>query len=250
MLNFNDMNAVLKSKENEHKEDIRFLEHLVSFEKIINDLLSHKSKLDLGYATEHLNISVEAMNKVYEQFQKELANIQYKTDQLVKKLTFEDDLSEHLAKAIICGLFTAVTGVDHYDKYKTIDKSEGYTLPKRYMEKLKAIKATNYLHSGKYTVKYLNDSLERQMNDILLSDKKKKEFAAEKNLNKLQKAIHDARNVLSVYMWISKDIERVYKLNHQKIYPPPRKGSGSKFNSERSDHTHMLNGPMKVTGMP
>lgn len=103
---------------------------------------------------------------------------------------------------------------------------------------LKAIGATKYL-KHKNTVKYLNGSLRLQMNDVILSKEKKQEFLSEKNLGKLQKVIKQARNILAVYTWISKDIERMYKLNHQKIYPPTRKGE-SKSGSTTGRREHNL----------
>lgn len=38
------------------------------------------------------------------------------------------------------------------------------------------------------------------------------------------------------------------KYENQKIVPPSRKAG--KFKAEKNDHTHMVNGPMKITGMP
>lgn len=43
-------------------------------------------------------------------------------------------------------------------------------------------------------------------------------------------------------------LETKDKYENQKIVPPSRKAG--KFKAERSDHMHMVNGPVKITGMP
>lgn len=232
MLILDNLKSTLKSKENEHKEDIKFFEDLVSFEKL----------------TMNSNISVEAMNEIYTQFQKELASIQSKTDELVKNLTFRDSIAEEIGK-IFTYYFTL--GIVDVKQIHT-DKVKDYTLPKRYMKMLKSVGATKYLkgdivmHTPKKDIYELKDALREQMNDIILSDRKKKEFSSSKDLNKFQRAIHQARNVLAVYKWISKDIERIYNQNknNPKIFPPTKRGgSKSDFGTGRREHNLTLNKP-------
>lgn len=220
MLNFG--NEVCLKDDLTFEKSVQILKDLKSFDEKLDKIPVSKSRLDFGVSTENLvNISKEAFGEINKEFERQKANLIYLLETLKK---FFDGTTRAKNRQ----------PVDDY-------KQNGIVLP------LKSAKQFKYVTDISLKGNRLEIHEVRQKIDSNLKELKNLSFKQNQDFNKVKQALAKYRDFAAVMLKIKRYIEKDYKSEHKTIVPPARKAG--KFTAERSDHSYMVNGPVKITGM-
>ena len=215
MLNFG--NEVCLKDDLTFEKSVQILMDLKSFDEKLDKIPASKSKLDFGASTENLvNISKEAFGEINKEFERQKANLIY----LLKTLE---------------RFFEGTTLADYY-------KQNGIMLPLKSTKQFKYVTGIS-LKGNRLEIREVCQKISSNLKEL-----KSLSFKQNQDFNKVKQALAKYRDFAAVMLKIKRYIEKDYKSEHKTIVPPTRKAG--KFTAERSDHSHMVNGPVKITGMP
>lgn len=215
MLNFG--NEVCLKDDLTFEKSVQILMDLKSFDEKLDKIPASKSKLDFGASTENLvNISKEAFGEINKEFERQKANLIY----LLKTLE---------------RFFEGTTLADYY-------KKNGIMLPLKSTKQFKYVTGIS-LKGNRLEIHEVCQKISSNLKEL-----KSLSFKQNQDFNKVKQALAKYRDFAAVMLKIKRYIEKDYKSEHKTIVPPAKKAG--KFTAERSDHSHMVNGPVKITGMP
>ena len=213
MLNFG--NEVCLKDDLTFEKSVQILMDLKSFDEKLDKIPASKSKLDFGASTENLvNISKEAFGEINKEFERQKANLIYLLASLKK--------------------FFDSQPVDDY-------KQNGIVLPLKSAKQFKYVTGIS-LKGDRLEIREVCQKINSNLKEL-----KSLSFKQNQDFNKVKQALAKYRDFAAVMLKIKRYIEKDYKSEHKTIVPPTRKAG--KFTAERSDHSHMVNGPVKITGM-